>query len=135
VPQHEHPNVIIARQGFQAFSAGDTEWLARHLSDDIVWHVGGRSKLAGTYKGKQEVLALFARQAPVLGSARIEPHDVVGNDEHVIAVGTGIAQDPAGGTVEWRWANVFHVRDEQVIEAWGLSEDPSEIDALIDKLV
>jgi hypothetical protein len=80
-------------------------------------------------------MALFARQAPVLGSARIEPHDVVGNDEHVIAIDTGTAQDPAGGTVVWKWANVFHVLDGPVAEAWGFSGDPSQIDALIDGLL
>ena len=70
-----------------------------------------------------------------MANSKIETHDIVGNDRHVIAIGTATAQDPAGGSVEWRWANVFHVRDGKITEVWGLSEDPSEIDALIDKLV
>lgn len=132
--KEEHPNVTITKEGFEAFQSGDMDWMAQHVADDVVWHVGGRSKMAGTYRGMQEVMELFGRQAQVMQNARIEPHDVVGNDEHVIAIGTATAEDPDGGNVEWRWANVFHVVDGKLKEAWGLSEDPSAIDALIDKM-
>ncbi|HZA26478.1 MAG TPA: nuclear transport factor 2 family protein [Actinomycetota bacterium] len=133
--QQEHPNVALVREGFEAFASNDTDWIAKHVADDVVWNIGGRSKLAGSYKGKQEITEVFERQAAVMANSKIETHDIVGNDRHVIAIGTATAQDPAGGSVEWRWANVFHVRDGKITEVWGLSEDPSEIDALIDKLV
>jgi ketosteroid isomerase-like protein len=130
----EHPNVTAVRDGFEAVSSGDLDRMNEAIADDVVWHVGGTSKLAGTYRGKQEVMDLFRRQDKVLANARIEPHDIVGNDQHVIAIGTATAQDPDGGSVEWRWANVFHIENGKLKEAWGLSEDPSAIDALIDKL-
>ena len=66
---HEHPNVTIAKEGFEAFEKGDTGWMDEHLSDDIVWHVGGNSKWAGTYKGRAGVLDMFARQMQAMGSA------------------------------------------------------------------
>ncbi len=132
--QQEHPNVQAVRDGFEAFSSGDLDRMNAAIADDVVWHVGGTSKMAGTYRGKQEVMDLFRRQDKVLANARIEPHDIVGNDQHVIAIGTASAQDPDGGSVDWRWANVFHVENGKLKEAWGLSEDPSAINALIDKL-
>jgi ketosteroid isomerase-like protein len=132
--EQEHPNVTLVKEGFEAFASGDTEWIMKHVADDIVWHIGGSSKLAGSYKGVQELSQVFERQAKVLENSKIDTHDVIGNDRHVIAIGAATAQDPAGGSVDWRWANVFHVQDGKITEVWGLSEDPSAIDALIDKL-
>lgn len=110
-------------------------WMDEHLADDVVWHVGGKSKMTGSYRGKQAVLELFARQAQLFsGAPNIDVHDVVANDEHAIAIGTAMAQDPDGATVEWKFANVFHVKDEKATEVWGLAEDSSAIDALIDKV-
>ena len=42
----EHPNVALIREGFAAFERGDTAWMADHMADDIVWHVGGKSRMA-----------------------------------------------------------------------------------------
>jgi ketosteroid isomerase-like protein len=133
---HEHSDVDLVRQGYEAFRAGDTQRMDQLLADDVVWHVGGRSKLSGTHTGKQEVMELFARQAQLFGgSPRIDVHDIVGNDDHVIAIGTASVDDPDGGTVEWHFANVFHVDNGQAKEVWGLADDTSTSDALIDKLV
>ena len=60
---HEHPNVSIVKEGFEALQRGDTAWMDQHLADDVVWHVGGNSKWAGAYRGKAKVLEYFARQA------------------------------------------------------------------------
>jgi ketosteroid isomerase-like protein len=83
----------------------------------------------------QEIGQVFERQAKVLDNSKIEMHDIVGNDEHVIAIGTATAQDPDGGSADWRWGNIFHVQDGKITEVWGLTEDHTAIDALIDKLV
>lgn len=131
----EHPNVTLVRESYDAFDRRDTDWITQHFADDIVWHIGGTSKLAGSYKGMQEISDVFGRQEKVLANSKIDTHDIVGNDQHVIAIGSATAQDPQGGSVSWRWGNVFHVRDGKITEVWGLSEDPTAIDALIDKLV
>jgi hypothetical protein len=81
-------------------------------------------------------MSLFARQAQIFGGApRVDTHDIVGNDQHVIAIGTAAADDPDGGTVEWQYANVFHIENGQAKEVWGLANETSTTDALIDKLV
>jgi hypothetical protein len=131
----EHPNVTLVRESYDAFDRRDTDWIIQHFADDIVWHIGGTSKMAGSYKGMQEISEVFARQENVFANSKIDTHDIVGNDQHVIAIGSGTAQDPDGGSAEWKWANVFHVQDGKITEVWGLSEDPTAIDALIDKLV
>lgn len=133
--QQEHPNVTLVRESYDAFGSRDMEWMAKHVAEDIVWHIGGRSKLAGSYKGMQEIGQVFERQAKLFENAKIDTHEIVGNDTHVIAIGDATAQDPQGGSVNWRWGNVFHVKDSKITEVWGLSEDPTDIDALIDRTV
>jgi ketosteroid isomerase-like protein len=55
---HEHPNVTVVREGFAAFERGDMARMDQLLADDVMWHIGGNSKWAGTYQGKQQVLEL-----------------------------------------------------------------------------
>jgi ketosteroid isomerase-like protein len=132
----EHPNVRLVKEGFEAFERGDGSWMDEHMADDVVWHVGGKSRMAGAYKGKEAALGLFAKQARIFSAApQIDIHDVLGNDQHVIAIGKASANDPDGGTVEWLYANVFHIEDGKVTEVWGLADETSESDVLIDKLL
>ncbi|HEX9311649.1 MAG TPA: nuclear transport factor 2 family protein [Actinomycetota bacterium] len=131
----EHPNVRTVREGFEALDRGDMNWMTEHMSDDIVWHVGGKSKVAGEYRGKEAVMNLFARQSQMLGASKIDLHDVVGNDQHVIAIGRASVDDPGGGTVSWLYANVFHIENGITKEVWGLADETSESDALIDKMI
>jgi ketosteroid isomerase-like protein len=132
---HEHPNVTIAKEGFEAFEKGDMGWMDEHLSDDIVWHVGGNSKWAGTYKGKANVLDFFARQMQAMGSApEVETHDVLGNDDHVISLGTAKATGPDGSSAEWKWVQVFHIKDGKATEVWGLAENDASVDPFLDQL-
>ena len=51
------------------------------------------------------------------GTHRIELHDVIGNDDHVVALHTTRAER-AGKQLEISVVQVFHVRDGKVTEAW-----------------
>ena len=132
---HEHPNVTVAREGFDAFGKGDTAWMDEHISDDIVWHVGGNSKWAGAYQGKAKVFDMFARQMQAMGSAPdVEIHDVLGNDDHVISLGTAKATGPDGSAAEWKWVQVFHIKDGKTTEVWGMAENDAAVDPFLDNL-
>jgi ketosteroid isomerase-like protein len=50
---HEHPDVDLVRQGYEAFRTGDTQRMDELLADDVEWHVGGKSKLSGPTEGSQ----------------------------------------------------------------------------------
>ena len=131
--QNEHPNAALVRQGFEAINSGDTQWLADHLVDDVVWHVGGNSKMAGEVRGKEQVLATLGAGGGGEGSS-VETHDVLANDEHGVVLGTARLQAPDGDRVEYRFVNVFHFEGDKVKEAWGMSENDAESDAFFDKL-
>jgi uncharacterized protein len=128
----EHPNAAMAREGFAALERGDVQWLTDHLADDVVWHVGGSSRAAGEYRGKESVTQLQAGFPG--GSSRIDLHDVLANDDHTVVLGTAHLEAPDGDRVDYRFVNVFHVRDGKITEAWGMSENDAETDAFFDKL-
>lgn len=130
---HEHPNVTLLREGFEAFQKGDTNWMDQHLSDDVVWHVGGNSKWSGAYEGKAKVLDFFARQAKAMEEPpSVDIHDVLGNDDHVITIGTASAIGPGGSSAEWKFVQVFHIKDGKATEVWGMAENDAAVDPLLD---
>ena len=83
-----HPNEDLVREGYEAFGRGDIEALqSRFFAPDIRWHFPGRSPFAGDYTGVAEVLGWLGRSAEASGGTlRVELHDVIGNDEHVVAL-------------------------------------------------
>jgi ketosteroid isomerase-like protein len=113
-----HPNEDLLRRGYEAFAKGDIETLGELFADDIVWHVGGRSQLAGDYRGKQEVFGLFARFAELSGGTlRIELHDALANDEHGIALQKATGERE-GRTLDDNGVGVYHASGGKVTEAW-----------------
>jgi ketosteroid isomerase-like protein len=124
---HEHPNVAVVREGFAAMDRGDMAWIDEHLADDVIWHVGGNSKWAGTYQGKQNVLEFFARQAQATD-------DILGNDEHVVVLGSAKATARDGSSAEWKYTQIFHIRDGKTTEVWGMAENDAAVDPFLDSL-
>ena len=128
----EHPNVTLVRDMFAAMERGDVQWLEDHTSDDIVWHTGGNSRAAGVRRGKDEVRALMTETADP-GAMKVDVHDVIGNDDHTVVLGTAVVTAPSGKSVEYNYVNVFHVADGKVTEVWGLAENDAETDPIWDE--
>jgi uncharacterized protein len=114
-----HPNVDIVRDGYGAFERGDLDTLQNHFfAPDITWHYAGRSELSGDYHGVEKVIDWLSRCYELAeGSLAIELHDVVGNQEHVVALitlrATRSGKELADGT-----AQIFHMQDGKATEVW-----------------
>jgi ketosteroid isomerase-like protein len=116
----EHPNVALARQLADALERGDLEAVGSVLADDIVWHEIGRAE---PRRGKAE---LQAAVGDVDYEITGQIHDIVGNDEHVVALidATGTR---GGRTLDYRVAEIYHVRDGKITERWAFSDDTEAI--------
>jgi uncharacterized protein len=113
-----HPNEDLIRKGFDAFMAGDMATLNELFADDIVWHSPGRNPLSGDHRGKEAVFALFAKLGELTGgNFRLEIHDVLANDEHVVVLARSTAERD-GKRLDDNGVQVFHVRDGKVTESW-----------------
>jgi ketosteroid isomerase-like protein len=127
----EHPNVALVRRAVQAMTETDMskadEEMAivdAFMTDDIVWHEIGRAE---PRRGKTEL------QAAMMEGARdwtisYELHDVLANDDHAIAIGTATATR-GGRTLEYRTAEIFHIRNGKATERWAFSDDTAAITA------
>lgn len=128
----EHPNVTLVRDLFAAMDRGDMQWVEDHTSNDIVWHTGGNSRAAGVRRGKDAVRESMATMADA-GTMKADVHDVIGDDEHTVVLGTAVVTAPSGKSVEYNYVNVFHIVDGKVTEAWGLAENDAETDPIWDE--
>jgi uncharacterized protein len=127
----EHPNVARIRDGYAAFANGDFAVLTDLFADDLVWHVGGRSQLAGEYRGRDDVFAFFGKIMEVTeGSFRLDVHTILADDEHGVALVFGTASR-GGRTITDIAAHVFHIRDGKVTEYWNATTDQYAFDELI----
>jgi hypothetical protein len=67
--------------------------MSEMIADDTVWHVAGRSPIAGTYNGRDGVFALFARLGELTnGTFAFEERDFADSDEHSVVLSRASAQ-------------------------------------------
>jgi ketosteroid isomerase-like protein len=122
----------LVRRGYEAFVAGDMEWLNEHLHENVVWHVPGHSSLAGDHRGRENVLAFFANSVQK-ALPEFDIHDVVASDDHVVGIFTvSWRRNSDGDTFQDRNTQVFHVEGGQALEVWTLVERSEEFDRFID---
>ncbi|MDQ4036973.1 MAG: nuclear transport factor 2 family protein [Actinomycetota bacterium] len=68
---------------YNAFAKGDVETVMGQLTDDIEYHISGRSLESGSYSGKDEVLGFFGKLMQLSeGTFRLEVENILANDEH-----------------------------------------------------
>jgi len=66
--------------------------LTELLADEVVWRTAGRSPISGEYKGRDQVFGFFGKLMELSGgTAKIEVHDILANDEHAVALVTSTA--------------------------------------------
>lgn len=57
------------------------------LTDDIEFHIFGRSPLSGSYLGKDEIPRFFGKLIETYGDTfRLEVQDILVNDKHGVAL-------------------------------------------------
>jgi uncharacterized protein len=126
-----HPNEELYRKGFEAFQNRDMETLKSHFTDDIVWHVSGRSPLAGDYKGWEEVSGFFMRQAEATGGTlELELHDLFANDDHIVAL-LRTKAERNGKRLDDPGVHVVHVRNGKLAESWYHNLDQYALDEFL----
>jgi uncharacterized protein len=111
-------NADLVRRGYEAFQKGDLAAFDNILAEDCVWHVPGRGQLAGDKKGRHATVEYYGKLGELSGgSIMVEVHDLLANDEHVVALHNTTAQ-VSGKSYETTEVIVFHVHDGRVSEAW-----------------
>lgn len=122
-------NAELIRTGYEAFAKGDLDTVSSVFAEDISWHVPGRSQISGDLQGRDQVLEFFGRLTELAGGTfRLEPHDLLSSEEHVVVLVTAHAERD-GRSLDSRNVHVWHVRDGKASEFWGFSDDQYRDDA------
>jgi 2'-5' RNA ligase len=100
----------------RVYAGGDTSRLAELLADDVVWHVPGRSRIAGEHRGRDAVLAyLDLRRQMTDATFKVTVHGVGPIADSIVQLAGGRAQRD-GREVTWETVGVFRVRSGQISE-------------------
>ena len=124
----QHANAATHRRVHEAFLKGDTASVDKLLAENVVYHVLGKSSLAGDHKGREAVLAHLKRFVEIPGgSMRLEAWDFLGSDDHSAAVYKVEATRP-GKTLDGDLFELMRWRDGQVVEDWAFFDDQDAFD-------
>ena len=120
----------LVRRYFEAVRTDHTQ-TARLYAPDAALHYVGRHVLGGVYRGPQEIMELFRRSREAFrGTQRLELHDVLSGDDHVVALLDGSAERD-GERRHWRRVVVFHVRDGLITEQWIHDSDQHVVEEVL----
>jgi uncharacterized protein len=123
-----HPNEELSRRGYEAFAAGDMETLSSMFREDIVWHVRGRSPLAGDHRGIDGVLGYFGRTMELTdGTFQVEVQSIYPSERGVASVHIARGQR-SGRTLEDRQVLESVVQDGKFAEVWQYNHDQYGLD-------
>ena len=113
------------------YTDGDPEPVREVLTDDIAWHVPGRSPIAGSYHGIDDVVEyMLARRALADGTFRMHRLDVLTGCGETVAVLTDGEATVGGFARRWSTIGVYRLRDGRVAECRLVPFDQAEFDEI-----
>ena len=113
------------------YTGGSGAAFQQLLAPNITWTVPGDNRIAGTYRGLEEVLDYFRRRRDLADHTfQMKRRDVlVGDGDRVAALTDGFATIR---DVEHRWSTVglYDVIDRQIAACWLLPLDQPAFDEI-----
>ena len=112
------------------YGGGPGEALRDLLTDDVAWQVPGRSSIAGVYRGRDAVMAYFARRRDLAARTFVmHPGDVLVGEGARVAVLTDGTALLGGRRHRWSTVGLYELRGERVAACWLLPLDQEAFDA------
>jgi uncharacterized protein len=121
--------VTTVRRLYEAFAHKDWKAAGECFAEDAVWHVPGRSPIAGDHRGWNSILAdFFARLGPLSdGTFRADLVDVLVG-EQVIAAFQYATGERAGRHLDVTVCQVMRFRDGLISDVHGHYSDLYRLD-------
>ena len=126
-----HPNGTLLRGLLEAFAAGDVAAMETAIDDDMIWHAPGTNRFSGQFRGRTASMQRLAQMREAGISTRFDVHDVVANDEHVVALVHVHLEVADGRRYDQPRVQVAHVRDGRIVEFWTMNQDQAVLDLLV----
>jgi len=109
-------NKKLVTDTWGAVSKGDIEGFMNNLADDVTWTFFGSHRFAGTFKGKDELVAkLFAPLGEVLdGGIKVHIDTMTAEGDRVIMEARGESKTKSGQRYDNNYCIVLTIRDSKV---------------------
>jgi len=128
----DHPNAHMLYAAHKAFRAGDLEALFSKMDEDVVWHMPGNNVLAGSYRGRDEILRNFGMLQQAVDAYWAHPLDYFGSDDHVVLVAEVRARR-GEKRLETKEAMTWKVKNGKLKECWHMCLEPEKWDAFFSR--
>ena len=127
----EHPNGALMRGLFESFASGDVEAMEATFDEDLTWHAPGTNRFSGQFRGRTAAMERLGQMREAGISTSFDVHDVVANDEHVVALVHLHLEVADGRRYDQPQVAVAHARDGRIVEFWTMNQDQAVLDLLI----
>jgi hypothetical protein len=113
------------------YAGGSGAAIQQLLAPNITWTVPGDNRIAGTYRGREEVLDYFRRRRDLADHTfQMKRRDVlVGDGDRLAALTDGFATI-CGVDHRWSTVGLYDVIDRQIAACWLLPLDQVGFDAI-----
>jgi hypothetical protein len=125
-------NIATVRRFYAAGPSDDDAARPPLAADDIVWHVPGANRVSADYHGLDDVFRVMGERMAPLDRWELEPLQVMGNRDLVMAV-VRLRASRYDRHLETTAGHVFRFDDDGlIVEAWGFVDDQAALDELLD---
>jgi len=135
VTRDTSPVELIAelhRRQSEMYAGGSIDPVVELLAGDIVWHVPGRSPIAGDHRGVEQVIAYFERRRRLANATmRMRPGEVIFAGDAVARFVEGSAVLD-GERVSWQTVGIYRVdvENRRIHEVWLVPLDGDLFDRI-----
>ena len=104
-------NVDVLKRGYDAFNSGDVEALAGVFAEDVRWEGSNDERVpgAGTFDGRDDVLAALGRTTEPFASFSSQPDEFIEQDDTVVVLGHTEARTKSGNDLKVPFVHVWRM--------------------------
>lgn len=124
-----HPNVTFVVEAHARLEEGDMAAIRDMFAANITWHEFGSSPLAGSYVGREDVMAFWKRYFSAAGAGlRQDIVSIMANDDYVSSI-VQLAGMKPGATLSQTAVDVMRMADGKIAEFWRYYADLGQAEA------
>jgi ketosteroid isomerase-like protein len=126
----QNKNAEVVRRGYQAFNAGDAKTLAELFDEKATWHTPGKSVISGDCKGRDAIMAHFARLGQETGGTlKAELRHLLHDEESRVVALEHITAQRHGKRLAIDACLVFELKNGRVVSGREYIYDLHSADA------
>ena len=121
---------LVVCRLYSAFQAGDNDAARDCFTEDVVWHLPGRSPLAGDYVGFDRIATEFFGRIRELtsGTFKVEVLEIFPGDHRVVVL-QRTSGERGGRKLDILICQLMTLRDGRIADVRGFQADQYALDA------